>query len=241
MFGINVTRGRKSRDEAEKPFWISYADMMTALMVLFLVVMSVALLAATKELTEVEKGENERKDAIDQCLAELVSDARQFPGVIVNTVSMTVDFGVQALFDIDNASLTQAQKLYLRRFAPVVLNMAGKECGRRWLKRIVVEGFTDDTGTYLHNVDLSLRRSESVLCALLEDDGTLSRADREEITRLFFVGGFSSNSLKKTKDESRRIELKLEFKGFEKTAGEKREDVIHVPVSLERLGVCAVR
>lgn len=36
-----VKRGNKS--EAEKPFWISYADLMTALMVLFLVAMSVAM------------------------------------------------------------------------------------------------------------------------------------------------------------------------------------------------------
>ena len=32
---------RAPRDEAEKPFWISFADLMTALMVLFLVVMGV--------------------------------------------------------------------------------------------------------------------------------------------------------------------------------------------------------
>ncbi|HGW3093389.1 TPA: flagellar motor protein MotB, partial [Escherichia coli] len=34
-----VFNGRQRRsDEAEKPFWISYADLMTAMMVLFLVV-----------------------------------------------------------------------------------------------------------------------------------------------------------------------------------------------------------
>ena len=46
---------RGSKGEPEKPFWISYADLMTALMVLFLVVMSVALLAVTKTASEVTK------------------------------------------------------------------------------------------------------------------------------------------------------------------------------------------
>ena len=36
-----------SRDEAEKPFWISFSDLMTALMVLFLVAMAVALVSVT--------------------------------------------------------------------------------------------------------------------------------------------------------------------------------------------------
>jgi hypothetical protein len=44
MFGSRIVLKRGGRDEAEKPFWISFADLMTALMVLFLV-MGVELLA----------------------------------------------------------------------------------------------------------------------------------------------------------------------------------------------------
>ncbi len=36
------------REEGERPFWISYADLMTALMILFLVVMVVALARLSK-------------------------------------------------------------------------------------------------------------------------------------------------------------------------------------------------
>src|SRR5271168_1083933 len=54
---VVVKRGRKG--EAEKPFWISYADLMTALMVLFLVAMSVAMMSMTKTLSEVQKEEAE--------------------------------------------------------------------------------------------------------------------------------------------------------------------------------------
>lgn len=37
---------KRRREEGEKPFWISFSDLMSALMVLFLVAMSVALWAA---------------------------------------------------------------------------------------------------------------------------------------------------------------------------------------------------
>jgi flagellar motor protein MotB len=69
---IIVKRG--SKDEAEKPFWISYADLMTALMVLFLVVMSVALLAVTKTVSQIEQ---ERPNAKRTSQSFLMKSSKQ--------------------------------------------------------------------------------------------------------------------------------------------------------------------
>jgi hypothetical protein len=55
-----VKRGYKS--EAEKPFWISYADLMTALMVLFLVAMSVAMMTVTYNADDVERQKRELEE-----------------------------------------------------------------------------------------------------------------------------------------------------------------------------------
>lgn len=38
MFGKQMPSAARSKDEGEKPFWISFADLMTAMMILFLVV-----------------------------------------------------------------------------------------------------------------------------------------------------------------------------------------------------------
>ena len=56
MFGIR-TLPNNSKTEAEKPFWISYADLMTALMTLFLVVMVASLISVTKKITQDNQGE----------------------------------------------------------------------------------------------------------------------------------------------------------------------------------------
>ncbi|MGH7485961.1 MAG: flagellar motor protein MotB, partial [bacterium] len=61
MIGGRIVVKRGAKDEAEKPFWISYADLMTALMMLFLVTMSVALLAVTKTVSEAERLKAERE------------------------------------------------------------------------------------------------------------------------------------------------------------------------------------
>lgn len=212
---MRVAKRRAGRDEAEKPFWISYADLMTALMVLFLVVMSVALLAVTKTVSDAEKAKAAREAAIETCLDELEAAARSFPGVTVDRASRAVNFGDRARFQYNSASLAEPQKQELRQFVPRVLSLAKKQCGAKWLRRVVVEGFTDQTGSYLYNLDLSLRRSQSVLCALFDDDSSLSLDQREQIRSLFLIGGYSSNSAMPTPEESRRIEFRLEFYGLD--------------------------
>ena len=52
---------------------------------------------------------------------------------------------------------------------PKILTIANDDLGKKWLKQIVVEGFTDQQGTYLFNLNLSLQRSQRVLCALLAE------------------------------------------------------------------------
>ena len=71
MFGQRHATATRGRDEGEKPFWISFADLMTALMVLFLLVMSVALLAVTRTISERERLESQRQDAIEQLLGRI--------------------------------------------------------------------------------------------------------------------------------------------------------------------------
>ena len=44
-----LNRRRKAKEDAEKPFWISYSDLMTACMTLFLVVMAVEIVSLEKQ------------------------------------------------------------------------------------------------------------------------------------------------------------------------------------------------
>ena len=37
MLGLKLPTAKRARDDGEKPFWISFSDLMSALMVLFLV------------------------------------------------------------------------------------------------------------------------------------------------------------------------------------------------------------
>ena len=253
---------RGSKGEPEKPFWISYADLMTALMVLFLVAMSVAMMAVTNSIKqieqkndqlqrlqktpeelEIERQKTERDRDIDKLLDKVARAAGRYEGIKVDKGRNIIDFGDRAHFDKGKYTLTSEQARLLRAFVPEVLAIARDELGRKWLKRVVVEGFASPEGDYLYNLNLSLQRSQRVLCVLLAQpypgEPAISQSELEQIRDLFLVGGYSFNAAKfnaitASYDESRRIELRLEFLGI----GESRPSTETAPSGT--FGQCAL-
>lgn len=241
MVGLRLHGKTKPREEAEKPFWISYADLMTALMVLFLVVMAVVLLAVTRKVTEREMAEARHREDIEALLDrfEKVAQDERFIGISVDRIRRVVDFGPRAQFPFARSTLTTEQEKLLRAFVPAVLEKANDELGKRVLKEIVVDGFTDKTGTYLANLDLSLQRSQRVLCALFApsrpEERPMRSEELEQIRQIFVVGGYSFNAAKDTDEESRRIEMRLEFLEI----GETRKPTLDVAPG--NFGSCALK
>ena len=212
---------KKSKDDGEKPFWISFSDLMTALMVMFLVVMAVALLAVTSPASEFE----ERKSAwVNELEEMLLSD---FPEVHYQRDKRTIDFGSQANFKSGTSEFDggpneiKVKEEALRKFIPALLSLANNKLVQDVVKQFVVEGYTDTRGDYLFNLDLSLQRSQRLLCILGDESGqfTLTPAHRKQVRDLFLVGGYSFNKEKSNELESRRIEIRIEFLG----AKEKRD------------------
>lgn len=293
MHGRRPILKRGNRDEAEKPFWISFADLMTALMVLFLVSLTGSLVQAQKEtkratqaekqakeaealakksqkeleaekqklavaLAELERRERERDTRRERRNADISACHAELEGLIaafndsssgdvrLDKARNVIDFGSRAQFGFNSNELTYDQGKTLRNFTLQFLSVlkTDRDICRTWLKRVVVEGFTDKKGTYLPNLNLSLNRSQRVMCVLLAGEyatqtrlistttttqdpfgfktTSVRRAplpslapipgeDQILIKQLFLVGGYSSNSLKATDEESRRIELRIEF------------------------------
>ncbi len=56
MFGKQMPSAARSR-RGREAFWISFADLMTAMMILFLVVMVAALSSVTQRINQAEQGE----------------------------------------------------------------------------------------------------------------------------------------------------------------------------------------
>ena len=220
MFNQRKAPVRRHNDEAEKPFWISFADLMTALMVLFLVAMAVALLSVTQGLRQMDEGRQVRDQAIATCLGSVqrITDRAGFMGVSLR--GQTLDLGALAEFPKDSNALNDQRAAYLRTFMPRMLEVARTPECQNWLKRFVLEGYASPEGSYLHNLNLSLERSQRVLCVLLDANAPqpLTLNDRKAVREMFFVGGSSFNSaILNQPEKSRRVELRLEFKELGKS------------------------
>lgn len=229
MIGIKANRRKAGKEEAEKPFWISFSDLMTALMVLFLVAMAVALIAVTHGLTTINKDKEERDKTIQSCIADVDALTKQaeFKGVSVRGNS--IDFGTLVLFGNDRHTFeSPAHEHLVRKFVPRVLDLARSEKCDKWLKRVVVEGFASQTGDYLYNLNLSYLRSQRVLCVLLDAKAadSITPADRKLVQTLFLVGGSSFNTAASAASQMRRVELKLEFRDL----GSNKERVVDIPL-----------
>ncbi|MDU7814293.1 MAG: type I Zorya anti-phage system protein ZorB1 [Atlantibacter hermannii] len=227
MFGNAFGVKKRRSDEAEKPFWISYADLMTAMMVLFLVVMVASLSSVTQRIQRAEEGEKIRGHDIARLCERLELHARNLnKTIVVDCHDNRISFGEAGRFDHNRFFLNAEGQKALQDVVPLVLEASESEEGKKWFKQIVIEGFTDTDGSYLYNLHLSLQRSEWVMCSLLDSRSPLQKSisaqQQIKIRKLFLTGGVSFNNAKESKEASRRVELRMQFFGLkDKRDGEE--------------------
>jgi outer membrane protein OmpA-like peptidoglycan-associated protein len=232
----------RNKEEGEKPFWISFSDLMTALMVLFLLVMSVALLAITKEVSEAEKQKLEREAKIKTFESEIDKIINEFntqnpdSRTQIRRRDNSIDLGRIAFFEERSNDLNKEQSQQLRMFVKKLIPVIKEKNSSEILKDIQVIGFTNKNGDYLYNLNLSLQRSHRLVCILLQDQ--LSQDKLFDINELnlikdyFLVSGYAFNNSTESERNDRRIELLMNYipLGEEKSKG----------MSLINFGVCHI-
>ena len=93
MFGHKFNQIKRRSEDGERPFWISYADLMTALMVLFLVIMSISIYSLVAQ-------DESREAEIKNICTDLQNSSSKFKDVKVECEKNkhTIYFGDRALF-----------------------------------------------------------------------------------------------------------------------------------------------
>lgn len=239
MLGMPAPKPR-NKEEGEKPFWISYADLMTALMILFLVVMVASLVMVTQRIAIETQGEKDRAGEISNLCHRLALRAKLVnSSIVVDCKQNLVNFGEAGRFGHNDYRLEKTGNQALLDVVPLILEAAESEEGKKWFKQVLIEGFTDTDGSYLYNLHLSLQRSEWVMCTLLDgryaNEIKFNDAKRSQVRELFLAGGVSFNNAKESKEASRRVELRLQFYGLK----EKGQAAATVPVfRITRPEVC---
>lgn len=221
MFRSKVPLRKRNKEEGEKPFWISFSDLMTALMVLFLLVMSVALLAITKNVPKIEKQKIEREEKIKSFEDDLDKVINKFNianpelRAQIKRRDNAIDLGTIATFDERSNVLTQNQTIKLRNFVKELIPLINQRKNSEILKNIQVVGFTNKNGKYLYNLNLSLQRSHRLVCVLLQDqqvdEKLFNLSELNLIKDYFLVSGYAFNDSTGSAENDRRIILRMNY------------------------------
>lgn len=231
---------RKSQNE-ETSYWLSYSDMMAALLLVFVLIISFTMLQAKKQyedrtkkleiqeelIEEQQKIMSEQQEQLDRIIgvkSNLIEDLKKaFDGtdlkVSVDPQTGAITFDSSILFDVNMYDLKPSGEEFLEAFLPRYLNVLLQDEYKSYISEIIIEGHTDTNGTYMHNLELSQERALSVATFCLKDDTTiLSPEERDSLRSIVTANGKSfSNPIYKADgsvnlEASRRVEFKFRLK-----------------------------
>jgi outer membrane protein OmpA-like peptidoglycan-associated protein len=217
---IQLQPGGKGEEEK----WISYADMLSALVLIFALFLMFTLLNQ-KTVDEREKRIEETRKNIEatvgvkeQLIQELVAAFRESSLKLeVDEQTGAIRFSGGVFFGTDSSQITSVGRDYLEQFFPKYISILMSDKFRSHIGQVIVEGHTDRDGDYLYNLKLSQDRALSVAQTIL-DDKFQSYPHREELKTIITANGRSfavpilNNDGTINADRSRRVEFKFRLK-----------------------------
>ena len=142
--------------------------------------------------------------------------------VVIDQETGAMELSSRVLFGYDETELTDEGKTILGEVMPTYCSVLLSPEYVDNVAEIIIDGYTDDTGTYEYNLELSQRRSLAVANYLLGITGEfLSDSDTEVLRSKLTVNGHSMNNLildengEVDEEASRRVEVKFRLKDEE--------------------------
>ena len=183
--------------------------------------------ADIEEKSKLLKSQQKKIDNIIGVKSEVVESLQK--EFAANNVSVNIDTATGALtldanilFDVGEWELTEEGQDALAEVLPIYCRVLLSEEYAPYLGEIIIDGYTDDDGSYEFNLELSQQRSLAVAEYLLEISEYLL-TDEESISLMDFLtvnGHSESNPVlypdgTVNKDASRRVEVKFRLKDDE--------------------------
>lgn len=244
-------RGRRifgGKGEADD-FWPSFTDMLTTILLVMLLILITAVqvekdnFAEAKAEAEIQKeaAENERKESekyketINNILGvkqSIIEDLQQSFGesdleIDIDPKTGAIKFQENLLFETGKSIIAPEFEKQLKEFIPQYFEILFSEYEEE-IAEVLIEGHTDDVGSFNYNLELSQERAFSVVQYILSDEfGGFPYKEQVQVKitangRSYSNPKFKEGSQEIDRDESRRVEFK--FRLFtEKEFEEMRE------------------
>jgi len=177
-----------------------------------------ALLAAQQ--TEIDKLIGLRSRIIEELRDELRGAGLD---AVVDRKTGAIAFTGAVLFDSGKNELKESGKTLLNAFIPVYIRTLMSEENEGYVGEIIIEGHTDTSGSYLHNLALSQERALAVAQYCLGPEMTqLSSAEKQMLQTILTANGrsfadpvYAADGKTVDMEASRRVVFKFRMKDAE--------------------------
>ena len=214
---------KKEDNSQDNIFWVTMTDLMTALVLVFIVMFFYSYMSSYYEKIQGQLEQKKAADALEKTL-----EAQNIQASVDGTTGI-VKISDLELFELNSYELSPRGKKYLDKFAPAYFNsLFTNEYLDKNIQKIIIQGHTDSQTfkgkfsadeQYMKNMELSLKRAYSVANYMT---GTqYNKSNGERLRKMIIVEGasFSSPVIENGKEDyakSRRVELKLVMKNDKK-------------------------
>ena len=218
--GIKI-RGQQNNTSDENIFWVTMADLMLGLAIIFITLFVLAMTGFSQQKVQQQKVQME--------VSEKISSELKKSEITADIDKMTGDLKISdvELFELNSYILSDKGKKLLDKLAPIYVNsiFADKELAEQ-IQYIIIQGHTDSQmfagvtskdEQFIRNMDLSLKRANAVADYIFKTNYNKKYAD--QFRKIVVVQGKSYNEPVIVNgiedfDKSRRVELKLKVKDW---------------------------
>ena len=209
----------KEENNENNIFWVTMTDLMTALVLVFIVLFFYAYMSNSYDKIQGNLAQQKVSEALETTLKSQNINAN------VDETTGVVKISDLELFDVNSYELSAKGKAYLDKFVPAYFNsLFTNEYLNKNIDKIIIQGHTDSQTfkgvysqdeQYMKNMDLSLKRAYAVADYMTHT--SYNRVNGNRLRKMIIVEGasFSTPVLTAGKEDfakSRRVELKLVMK-----------------------------
>jgi outer membrane protein OmpA-like peptidoglycan-associated protein len=195
---------KKQTINYKNDFWIGFSDLMTGLMLVFIVLSLTFMAIAKQKLDQIEK---QRKNIIVILSKKLASNNIK---VEYNAEKGTVTIAQNILFKQEKPDLNIQGKEFIQLFAKILDdNIFGNKNYKNLIKYIHIEGYASKEGSLEHNFYLSFKRAENVWL-YMTNSGIKHKNIMKEKLNIVSRGEIDANQ-NKIDESDRKVVFRFEF------------------------------
>lgn len=219
-----IPQSEKNEDHSH---WIPLADLMTGLMMIFLLISISFIFKSGENINEIEQKitqDKKIKSELSKDLKTAFSDNLKVWGGQLEEETLTISFtDPNILFKIGDSQVSQHFKKILDDFIPRYIQILSNPKYKQTISELRIEGHTssewlDNSATkhdaYMKNMELSQNRTRNVLTYILKSTHSIETYSRW-VKNHATATGLSSSKLvenedgSENKDKSRRVEFRI--------------------------------